>query len=404
MVGQPVFIHRVRLRNYKSIAACDVNLGPLSFLVGPNGAGKSNFVDALRLLSESLHTTLDHALRNQRGGVKEVRRRSSGHPTNFGIRVDFCLPGNGQEGHYAFRIGAAKDGGFQVQQEECRVGSSGFRVAAGKVIEPPGVVVPPAASDRLYLTNASGLPEFRPVFDALSAMRFYNINPDRLRQLQTPDKGDVLDRDGGNAASVIEKLEKREPATLERIEDFLSKVVPGVEGVRTERMGHMESIEFRQRVMSAPHPWRFPALNMSDGTLRALGVLVALFQRSDTTESWGGVPLVGIEEPEAALHPAAAGVLIDALFQASRTRQVVVTSHSPELLDDERLTSDHVVAVLGREGCTEIGAIDEAGRIALLNHLYTAGELLRLDQLQPGPAAAHHNSQLRLFDEEVGEQ
>ena len=113
--------------------------------------------------------------------------------------------------------------------------------------------------------------------------------------------------------------------------------------------------------------------------------------------------MVGIEEPEAALHPAAAGVLIDALFQASRTRQVVVTSHSPDLLDDERLTSDHVVAVLGREGCTEIGAIDEAGRIALLNHLYTAGELLRLDQLQPGPAAAHHNSQLRLFDEEVGE-
>ena len=404
MVGQPVFIHRVRLRNYKSIAACDVNLGPLTFLVGPNGAGKSNFVDALRLLSESLHTTLDHALRNQRGGVKEVRRRSSGHPTNFGIRVDFFLPGNGQKGHYAFRIGAAKDGGFQVQQEECRGGSSGFRVAAGKVIEPPGVVVPPAASDRLYLTNASGLPEFRPVFDALSAMRFYNINPDRLRQLQTPDKGDVLDRDGGNAASVIEKLEKREPATLERIEDFLSKVVPGVEGVRTERMGHMESIEFRQRVMSAPHPWRFPALNMSDGTLRALGVLVALFQRSDTSESWGGVPLVGIEEPEAALHPAAAGVLIDALFQASRTRQVVVTSHSPDLLDDERLTSDHVVAVLGREGCTEIGAIDEAGRIALCDHLYTAGELLRLDQLQPGPAAAHHNSQLRLFDEEVGEQ
>ena len=293
MVGQPVFIRRVRLRNYKSIAACDVNLGPLTFLVGPNGAGKSNFVDALRLLSESLHTTLDHALRTQRGGVKEVRRRSSGHPTNFGIRVDFCLPGSGQKGHYAFRIGAAKDGGFQVQQEECRVGSSGFRVAAGKVIEPPGVVVPPAASDRLYLTNASGLPEFRPVFDALSAMRFYNINPDRLRQLQTPDKGDVLDRDGGNAASVIEKLEKREPATLERIEDFLSKVVPGVEGVRTERMGHMESIEFRQRVMSAPHPWRFPALNMSDGTLRALGVLVALFQRSDTTESWGGFPWSG---------------------------------------------------------------------------------------------------------------
>ena len=59
----------------------------------------------------------------------------------------------------------------------------------------------------------------------------------------------------------------------------------------------------------------------------------ALFQSSNGKAN--GVPLVGIEEPEIALHPAAAGVLRDSLRDASESSQVIVTSHSPDLLDDE---------------------------------------------------------------------
>ena len=72
-------ITRVALRNYKSIAACDVELAPLAILVGANGAGKSNFLDALRFTAQALRFSLDHALR-ERGGINEVRRRSRGHP------------------------------------------------------------------------------------------------------------------------------------------------------------------------------------------------------------------------------------------------------------------------------------------------------------------------------------
>ena len=99
----PVFLKRVVLNNYKSIKECSVPLGPLTFLVGQNGAGKSNFLDALRLVAESLNTSLEHALRG-RGGINEVRRRSSGHPTHFGIRLEWQLPDN-THGVYAFRVG-----------------------------------------------------------------------------------------------------------------------------------------------------------------------------------------------------------------------------------------------------------------------------------------------------------
>jgi predicted ATPase len=73
--GGVCLIRRVVIRNYKSIAACDVELGPLTFLVGPNGSGKSNFLDALRFVSDALRDTLEHALRI-RGGIREVLRQS----------------------------------------------------------------------------------------------------------------------------------------------------------------------------------------------------------------------------------------------------------------------------------------------------------------------------------------
>ena len=109
---------RVVLRNYKSVAACDVAPAQLSFLVGPNGSGKSNFLDALRFVADSLRFSIDHALRD-RGGMNEVRRRSGGHPTHFGIRVAFNLTESW--GHYAFRVGARPQGGYEVQREECYV-------------------------------------------------------------------------------------------------------------------------------------------------------------------------------------------------------------------------------------------------------------------------------------------
>jgi predicted ATPase len=399
MKRDSTFLHRVILKDYKSIAACDVRLGPLTFLVGPNGAGKSNFVDALRFVADSLRTSLDHALRD-RGGINDVRRRSGGHPTHFGMRLSFTLR-TGESGHYAFRIGSQRGGGYEVQLEECfiyGIEAHHFRVKSGDLTSVSVKAAPAALSDRLYLVNASGLPHFRPVYDAFSNMGFYNLNPDRIRDLQSPDAGKLLTRDGGNLASVLAQLEARSPTTKQRIEEYLSKIVPGVRRVEHKIIGPKETLEFGQDIAGAKYPWRFLAANMSDGTLRALGILVALHQSGNGAGSY--VPLVGIEEPELALHPAAAGVLIDSLRDASHTTQVIVTSHSPDLLDNPQLDTDALLAVVADEGTTVIGPLDEAGRSALRDRLYTAGELLRLNQLAPDPAARELNGrQLRLFND-----
>ncbi len=396
------FIRKITLRNYKSIAACKLKMPSLAFLVGPNGSGKSNFLDCFRFVADSLRTSLDHALRD-RGTIKDVRRRSGGHPNNFSIRLDFTLP-EGESGHLVFRIGAKKDGGFEVQQEECRVATAlmqehYYHVRSGKVVGRSSQrLLPAALPDRLFLVAASGLPEFRPAFDALSRMEVYNLNPREIQSPQKPDPGELLRRDGSNIASVMQNLEKEH---LDRINDHLFRIVKGLTGVQTRVLGSQETVEFRQNVKGQKHPWTFLASSMSDGTLRALGILVAIFQNLRTTKA--SPNLIGLEEPEMALHPGAASVLLGALRKASAKCQIIVTSHSPDLLDNEDIQPESIFAVDNPDGITRIGPIDPASRQVLKDRLFTAGELLRQNQIAPDPVVVNNTGddrQLRLFEYE----
>ena len=387
----PTAVTRVALRNYKSIAACDVALPPLTFLVGPNGSGKSNFLDALRFVAQALRFSPEHALR-ERGGINEVRRRSRGHPNHFAVRVDFRVPYRsmrGATGSYAFEIGARPKGRYFVRREHCvvRTADTGrsdfFRIENGRhrsssMSHPP----PTGGSDRLYLLPAATYKVFTPVYETLAGMGFYNLNPAQIRKLQSPDPGELLDRDGGNIASVLDRMKS---SCVTRIGDYLAKVVPGTYNVEPKTIGPKLTLEFRQQVRGDPNPWRFLANDMSDGTLRVLGVLAALFQRPGASRS---ARLVGIEEPETALHPAAAGVLADILHEASRRVQVIVTSHSADLLDRKTIPLESILAVVSEDGETKVSRLDEAGRATLRDGLFTVGELLRMNQLAPDPESA----------------
>lgn len=393
------FIRRVVLRNYKSIGHCDVRLSPLTYLVGQNGAGKSNFLDALHFVRDALAGSLESAL-NERGGINEVRRRSSGHPTHFGIRLEFQLR-DGRDGWYAFDIGAMAGGGYEVQSEECVIAGIGkgpfFRINKGTLRDSSETTFPAITADRLALVAASGFTAFRPVFDALTAMGFYNLNPRLMRELQKPQEGKLLKPFGDNIASVIGHLERVAPERMNTIREYLQAVVPMVHGVERKSIGPMETLEFRQEMAGARHPWKFYAQNMSDGTLRALGVMTALLQSNvDHSPS-----VIGIEEPETALHPAASAALREVLVQAARHTQVLVTSHSPDLLDDPDIDADSILAVVSEGGETRIAPLDEASRQMLRDHLFSAGELLRMNQLAPDRSAIEQQrmEQADLFGE-----
>lgn len=368
-------IRRVRLRGYRSIAECDVELGPLTMLVGPNGAGKSNFVDALRFVADSLNGSLRSAI-GDRGGVGAVAHQGA-RPRGF--RVEFDFETRQSTGTYGFEVRR-----YDMTREFCKISPLGedspkhsFSIES-KRVRSTETVMPPVSSDRLYLVAAAGIDVFRPVFDGLASVNVFNLNPGAMRILEAESPEAPLGRDGTNIANVVARLESHQADTHKLISDYLSHVVPDLLGVRSRKVESWRVLEFRQRVGN--ETVTFPVTSMSDGTLRALGVLVA----SLAAEPGSTAAPVGIEEPETALHPAAAAVLLDALRDAAETRQILVTTHSPDLLDSPDITEDQVLAVELRHGRTRIGPVDAAGQLALRERLLTPGELLRAGQLAPG--------------------
>lgn len=396
--SRPVpFISRVRLKNYKSIAECDVRLGPLTILVGPNGSGKSNFLDALAFLSRAVATTPAEAI-DSHGGLAGILRRAPEQADSFSVAIDASvvwgeLPDQRLDANYEFEIGRPSQRGhrsFEVLNEICELRRDGqtwrFRGERGIVeFERPGDG--PSQSDRvpdrLYLIVAGGQPAFAPLFVALSEMRFYNLEPEVMRLPQSPTTGAVLDSTGGHLGDVLGALGDDHKRHKQRIEDYLRAIIPGLTSVSRDYAGQYVTFAMRALTGSGGTEVKFPPESMSDGTVRAAGVLAALFQ------PWvleGRIRLVGIEEPEIALHPAAAGVLFDALTEASGHVQVLATSQSADLLDREDLNVSFIRPVTMRDGLTVIGEVDDASREIVEKKLYTLGELMRGNQLTPGEA------------------
>lgn len=377
-------ITKVNLRYYKSIGSCSVDLSDLTVLVGPNGSGKSNFVDSLFFVSDSLNSTLDYAIR-QRGGINAVRKRSGGHPTNFAISLRLRLQ-SAREAVYSFQVGAERDGGHRVQREQLVISAPNlefteFRYDNGKLTQRSRDVVLPEniAEDRLAIQLLSGQEPVREVFDVLAGAHFYNIYPEDFRLPQQHDNGEFLLRTGKNIASVIRNLEANDKNQFERIKEYLRQIVEPLEGISYRSLGPAETVEFLQRVAGQSHPWRFFASQMSDGTLRSLAILVALFQRAPSRRS--GL-FLGIEEPEATIHPAACAVLADALVEAAQDKQILVTTHSPELLDHPNISVEDIRIVDSIDGDTKITPADRASKEAVRRALITPGELLRKNQME----------------------
>lgn len=393
-------IIKLSLQQYKSIESCDIDLGPLAVLVGRNGVGKSNVLDALSLVTDALKDNLEFALR-KRGGIFEVRRRAPSKPTIPYIGVEVSLP-DGGSAQYGFGIEthSSRKHEFSVRRERCRVLARGGKLVAEYTLT-KGVVdkwtpqTPslPVAHDRLYLVAVSGLPEFRPVYDVLTRMVFHNLNPEVMKLPRRPEPGTLLLRDGSNLASVVKHVSATAPDAMQRVVDLMAAIGVPVTSIAHKQAGSLETIEVSQGRGEGSRPATFEAISLSDGTIRALGILISLMSpiSGDT-----GPSLIGIEEPETALHPAAAGAMMDALIEGSQTSQVIVTCHSPDLLDHPNLDPTAIRVVgLAENGSTTVAKLNPAKIELVKQHLTTSGELLKLDQLDPDPADLERQRDLR---------
>jgi|SRR6185295_318675 len=387
-------IRQVQIQNYKSIERAVVDLEPFTVFVGPNGAGKSNFVDALAFVQECLAESVQHAWnRRHRSSLLPVWMDE---PVSFGIKLIIDL-GESQSAEYAFEIASENDQ-CRVIHEKCIVwrpeGIADFELADGRFMKEISGIRPKLAANRLALFAASATEEFSPLYDFLTSMRSYSINPHRLRQWQEVDAGLLLEPDGRNAASVLAHLRNGagDKEHYELLRTLLSRAVVGVQGIDVTSVEGRAILEFEMDV-GTEQSGHLAATEMSDGTLRILGLLLAVFQVQQPS-------VLIIEEPEATVHPAIAELILQVLLHAAYNCQVLITTHSADILDEKEVSDDQLRVVTMENGRTIIAPVSRASRQAIRERLYTFGELLRIDELgQDIEAAQTAAKRLDLFNE-----
>lgn len=389
--SRDAIITRLRVRNYRSLAEVDIHLAPLTVLVGPNGAGKSNVVDVLRFVRDALTRGLDAAVLDRHG--MSAIRQWSGKGRPYDVHIQLSLQGQSWSGEYGFTLGSERRGEYRVKWEKCSVTEEGgadgegpvpstLETKNGKWLQlPKGAQEHLAPERQLVSTTALMLPTVGyvlpgayPLYYFLSGMGFYTLYPDNLRSPQKAANPAVLSESGYNLASVLRNLKRSKSPRLSSMLEALGKVVPGVRdysvaqvgGYLVTRLHHAPA----EGVDSGP---AFELAQESDGTLRMLAILTALYQ--DPSRS-----LLTIEEPELTIHPGALGVLRDVLQEASLRSQIVITTHSPDLVAG--LPADVLRAVEKVNGVTRVGPITDAQREAIDEMLFSPGELMRMEGLR----------------------
>ena len=394
-------LRRLILKSFRSVHAAAIDLDNPTFLVGQNGAGKSNVVDAFAFMAELMSSPLSAAF-DKRGGIAAVRNRRLGqsHPPNMGFRVDVSHPdANTKEAMYAFEVRAQKNYGFEIVREQCAVaGLDGIttwwfdRRRDGEFSSNTSSLTPALEPEALALPLIGGDSRFRPIVQFLGDMRVYRIEPVVLREMQEPDSGLRLNPNGSNAASVLREIERNSPHGRQQILALLEHIVPNTVDVKPKAHGNKLALEFSQKWPDA-RSIKFEAYNMSDGTLRALGLLAAVFQQTRPS-------ILVIEEPEATIHPGAIEAILDLLQHAAMDMQVVATTHSPDLLDAKWIEDRFLKIVRSERGATMVSPVSPEVRSSLQQHLMGAGELLRANALTPissSDFSIREPRQLRLF-------
>lgn len=369
-------ITRLRLKRFRSLQWADIPLANPLFIVGKNGAGKSNFLKALEFLSSCVSLPLESVFQLH-GGLETMRFRTSGRyrPGNFGMRVDFKLP-SGADGWYAFEIKAMTGYKFEVVKEQCSAGPHSFNRAGGEITLSAAGIAPGVTAESLVLPLLGGTPEFRPVKELLGDIAVFSLEPRIIQEMQDPDAGLSLKPDGSNLSSVLQNM--REPA-IHRLCELLGSVVPGVSEVTPIKHGKKLTLRFKQTWSTDPEHTEessHEAFAMSDGTMRVLGILTAFLQN-------GRPRVIAIEEPESTIHPEALATLLDLIRGFAATTQIIITTHSPDLLESKWIEPENIRVASWSKGVTQILRLGHASSETLKQHLMGAGEMMRTEGLQP---------------------
>jgi hypothetical protein len=371
---------RLRLQNWRNFSSVDVSLPQRVFVVGPNASGKSNLLDVFRFLHDivAIGGGLEEAVR-KRQGVSKLRALAARKVPDIVIDVELA-GANGDTWQYELALGHDKRQRPQIKRESVRYGSTWLLRRPDESDKND-----PERLTQTYLQQVNVNKEFRPVADAFASIRYLHIVPQLIRE---PDRsvGRTNDPYGGDfLEQVAGTREQTLRSRLRAISNALKVAVPQLselELVRDPRgVPHLRGRYEHWRPQGA---WQTED-QFSDGTLRLLGLLWAILE--------GGGPLL-LEEPELSLHPEVVRYLpqMFARMQRRSGRQMFVSTHSAELLQDEGIGLDEVLLLIPTPEGTTVTTANAFPEIQTLLHGGSTLSEAVLPLTRPGAA-----QQLALF-------
>jgi len=397
-----VKITELRVSNYKSCREVLVRPQSLTVIIGRNAAGKSNFVDAIDFLSHVYRGGLENAValkggyeniafrraRRARSEIgfqvkakffaanlrvaSQVGQRPSSVPKKDGISVEYCHD-------FAFRAqGRDIASDFSVTRETLSVqlkDSSGslidtvsIRRTSDNKVALDGDAGTELARNFVYffeysnsdLRNERGVAPTELMLSLpfmsgrilskflrfIRNMAIFQVSPELARESGVPSPNPVLSRSGQNLPAVINWLKKKAPAEWLRVQEAMQEIAPEIERIEVGYL-HTKTLGLYFYEGGVSRPWTVE--DMSDGTVRALAMLVSCFDPRNS--------VLIIEEPENSVHPWVIQNLVKSLRDISVSRNVIMTSHSPSVINS--ISPEDVWVAYKRAGSTSVAHLVE---------------------------------------------
>lgn len=369
-------IHRIKIKNWRNFTEADVILQSRTFIVGANASGKSNFLDIFRFLRDVASSSgggLQKALKD-RGGIGKVRSLAARRHPNILIDIELLDQSDDTEPtwRYVLEISQETSGRRRpvVKREEVFKLDGSFSLSRPND-EDKG---DPERLTQTNLEQVNSNQAFRSIAEFFSGVVYLHLVPQLLKYAEGI-QGKFLENDPfgqGFLERIALTSEGKRRRRLNKIQSVLQKAVPQLQELQFERdeasgKPHLKAKYTHWRVNGA---WQRED-QFSDGTLRLIGLFWVL------QEDPG---LLLLEEPELSLNAKIVSFLAPFVYKLQGKGQVLITTHSSDLLSDDGIALDEVVLL---EPTAEATVISSAEDIADVRALVEGG-------LQLGEAILPH--------------
>ena len=415
-------ITRIEIDGFKTFQDFAVDLEPFQVIIGPNGCGKSNFFDALDLLSKTATSDLRTAFKSIRGDINELftvlpNGKSADH---MRFTVEMLVNDASDDDRHVFEHFSKMRYHVEIRRRDRKDGLEELYVHDEHLVPLPirdedkwtqEPKPDKSAEEHVYArTNLNlfsdkssdkKMPRVRLMRQQMQNLRLVRLNTDLLRKSSSFFDEPVLTETGENLPATLARIQIQDKPLLKSVSRDVSSIVPNFAGIEVDRDTGQKRITLYANMKDKR---RFSMEALSEGTLRVL----ALATLRNDPQLRG---TLCFEDPEAGVHPGAFARIVKMLRSMATNlnnpedlklplRQVLVTTHSPELVSHLNIEQGEL---LFADSVTRVVPGDAAWRVTRIVPVCSDGEqgpaqtyaLSKVIEYLNNPGAAEKQNSLR---------